>query len=149
MKLKTVKPYGDDEVHRTTAVILAFESASVLLVRWLRSNVVTSSDELREVASCLKKIRHVIRDVRTRSARAKLINENSELYQLSDSELGAKLSGLELDIGYVVATITTALQKLLHTQHLNHSDWEVLNRYWMSFPVQYHRLIQRWDTATR
>jgi hypothetical protein len=84
-----------------------------------------------------------------RRTRARPVRENIELYQLSDAEMHAKMQGLEVEVSYLVATMTTALEKLYQNQYLSDRAFNVLRRYWMSVPQQYHQLLRRWSIATQ
>jgi hypothetical protein len=148
MKFNEPKPKRSTEFDALAKVVRALELVGRRLTQQLESNSVVSRNELRNTIRQLTQVIQTSRDV-VRRTRARPLPENIELYQLSDAEMSAKLQGLDIELSYAVATMTTALEKLHQKRYVSDRAFTVLRRYWMSVPQQYHQLLKRWSTATR
>lgn len=148
MKFNEPNPKRSTEYDLLVKVVRALELVGQRLTQQLETNSVVSRDEVKNTIRHLTKVIQTSRDV-LRRTRARPLRENMEMYQLSDAEMSAKLQGLELELSYLVATMTTALEKLYQNQYLSDRAFIVLKRYWMSLPKQYHLLLQRWSSATQ
>jgi hypothetical protein len=124
-----------------------FLGASKELMTVLQQNPVISSDELKEAGRKLVDVKHIVVGVLNRTVKVKPIVENSELYAMDDIQLAVKLGSQENDISHLVALATTALDRLLQTQHITEREFAVLNKFWMQLPVEHQRLLERWEVA--
>lgn len=124
----------------------AFRALLARVERDLATNPVVSEAERKAVSVAGRKILEVLSEVLGRSSPSR-IQENSELYDLPDIELGVKLEGRQAEVLYLVGLTTTVLEKLVSLKHLTEKEYEVLKRYWRSLPVQHQLLLRRWNKA--
>lgn len=124
----------------------AFRALLARVERDLATNPVVSDAERKAVSVAGRKILEVLSEVLGRSSRSR-IQENSELYDLPDIELGVKLEGRQPELLYLVGLATTVLEKLVSLKHLTETEYEVLKRYWRSLPIQHQLLSKRWNKA--
>jgi hypothetical protein len=147
MKLK--KPIPEKQPVQTALydALRNFLGASRQLMTVLQQNPVKSDSEMKEAGKKLVDVKHLIIGVLNRTGAVKPISENSELFAMDDIQLAVKLSAQENDISHLVALATTALDRLRQNQYISEREFAVLNKFWMQLPVEYQRLLERWEVA--